>query len=114
VAAVAAHVAAGGSVVWLAGGPLSVALPARLSARTAACVSAASAGLVAFFASPVSRGSLLAASLAAGRSLPVFAFPVGFCGSLLPSLGAGSWVPVSGSGCWAGAFRWASSAPHLF
>jgi hypothetical protein len=114
VAAVAAHAAAGGAVSWLAGGPLSVALPARLAARTSAVVSAASAGLVVFFASPSSRGSFLAASLAASRSLPVLSFPVGFPGAALPSLGAGSWVPVGGSGVWASAFRWVPSQSDFF
>ncbi|BBL77541.1 hypothetical protein [Methylomagnum ishizawai] len=114
VSAVAAVAAAGGSVVWWAGGPASVPLAARLAARSAAVVGAASSGCVVFFGSPCSRGSLLAASLAAGRSLPVVAFPVGFPGSALPSLGAGSWVPCSRGGVWASAWSWVPAQAGLF
>jgi hypothetical protein len=104
--AVGRFAATGGAVVWWAGGPASVPLPARLAARTSAVVTQASTGLVVFFASSVSRGSFLAASLAMGRGLPVFAFPIGFPGRLLPSIGPGSWVSFSGPGVWSGAFRW--------
>lgn len=114
VSAVLAFAAAGGSVSWWAGGGPAVALVPRLAARTSACVSAASAGLVCFFASTSSRGSLLAASLAVGRGLPVLAFPVGFPGSSLPPLGAGSWLPVGGSGVWASAWRWVPAQAALF
>jgi hypothetical protein len=114
VSAVEAFAAAGGSVAWWAGGPSSVPLSARLAARTRAVVAQASAGCVVFFASPLSRGSLLAARCAVSRGLPVFAFPVGFAGRLLPSLGAGAWVPVSGSGVWAEAFRWVSGQMGIF
>jgi len=114
VGAVSSFAAAGGSVSWWAGGAASVALPARLSARTGAVVAAASVSAVLFFSSPASVGSLLAARLAAERGLPVFAFPCGFCGSLLPSLGAGSWVCVGGSGVWSLSFRWVSSQVFLF
>lgn len=114
VSAVSAFAAAGGSVSWWSGGGSSVALPARLSARTAAVVGAASVSCVVFFSSPSSRGSLLAASLAVGRGLPVFAFPCGFSGSALPSLGCGSWVAVGGSGVWSGAWRWSSSCFYVF
>jgi hypothetical protein len=106
--------AAGGAVVWWAGGLAAVPLVSRLSARTAAVVGAASAGAVLFFSSPASRGSALAGRLAVGRGLPVFAFPVGFPGSALPSLGPGSWVPVSGPGVWASAFRWVPGQAGLF
>jgi hypothetical protein len=111
---VAEFLFAGGSVAWWAGGGPSVPLPARLAARTRAVVAQASAGCVVFFGSPSSRGSLLAARCAADRGLPVFAFPVGFAGSLLPSLGAGSWVPVSGVGAWSSAWRWAPSSLRIF
>lgn len=112
--AVGRFAASGGTVAWLAGGPLSVPLPVRLAARTRAVVAQASAGCVVFFASPASRGSRLAASLAAARGLPVFGFPLGFPGRLLPPLGAGAWSPfTAGSGVWAGAWVW-SKAPDLF
>ncbi len=114
VSAVSGFAAAGGSVSWWSGGGSSVALPVRLSARTSAVVAAASVSCVVFFSSPASVGSLLACRLAVGRGLPVFAFPCGFAGSLLPSLGAGSWVCVGGSGVWAGSFRWVSSQCFLF
>lgn len=113
VAAVCAFAQAGGAVRWWAGGPAGVPLAQRLRARTCAVALAGSA-LVVFFGSPASRGSLLAASLAASRGLPVLAFAVGFAGALLPPLGAGRWVPVSGSGVWAAAWRWAPDQTHLF
>jgi hypothetical protein len=112
--AVADFAAVGGAVSWLAGGSLSVPLPARLAARTSAVVAQASAGCVLFFASPSSRGSALAGRLAVGRGLPVFAFPVGFPGSALPSLGAGAWVPFDGSGCWASSWLWIQSQLTVF
>jgi predicted Rossmann fold nucleotide-binding protein DprA/Smf involved in DNA uptake len=106
VSAVRAFAAAGGAVVWWAGGGPAVPLRARLATRTRAVVAEASAGLVVFFASPVSRGSVLAAQLAAARGLPVVAFPLGFAPAPLPLLGCGSWVPAGGSGGWAGAWVW--------
>lgn len=109
VAAVSAFAGAGGSVQWWAGGSVFVPLRARLSKRTSAVVAAANAGLLVFFGSPSSRGSLLACQRAVARSLPVVAFPVGFCGSLLPSLGLGSWVAVGGVGVWFSAFLWVSA-----
>lgn len=114
VSAVAGFAAQGGAVSWLAGGPLSVALPARLASRTSAVVGAASVGLVVFFASPGSRGSALAARLAVGRGLSVFAFACDFQASLLPPLGAGAWVPVCGAGAWSSAFRWVPGQAGLF
>jgi hypothetical protein len=113
VAAVSAFAAAGGSVSWWAGGGASVPLSTRLSARTGAVVGSASVSAVVFFASPGSRGSLLAASLTVGRGLPVFAFACDFCPSLLPSLGAGSWVSAGGVGVWADAFFWSSDQFYL-
>ena len=113
VSAVAAHVRSGGSVRWWAGGGLGVPLGVRLANRTRAVVAEASAGCVVFFATPLSQGSALAASLAAGRGMPVFAFPVGFPGRLLPAIGPGQWAPFDeGAGPWAGAFRWVP-APGL-
>lgn len=114
VSAVSAFAAAGGCVAWWAGGPASVPLRSRLAARTQAVIGTASVSAVVFFASPSSRGSLLACRLAAARGLPVFAFPCGFAGSALPSLGAGAWVPVGGSGVWSAAFRWASGQAAVF
>lgn len=99
----------GGVVSWLAGGSLSVPLPARLASRTRAVVASASVAACVFFSSPSSRGSFLAASVAASHGLPVFAFACGFCPSLLPSLGLGSWLPVR-SGFAVGGFEW-SPAP---
>jgi hypothetical protein len=69
-------------------------------------VAAASSGVVAFFASPASRGSALACRSAAGQGLPVLAFPLGFPGGALPALGAGAWSPAGGAGPWSGAWRW--------
>jgi hypothetical protein len=83
-----------------------VPLRARLAARTRAVVAKASVGLVVFFGSPASRGSALAAQLAAARGLPVVAFPLGLVPAQLPLLGYGSWVPAGGSGVWAGAWVW--------
>ena len=97
---------AGGSVVWWSGGHGGRPLRFRLAARTRAVVSAATAGLVVFLASPRSRGSLLAARLAVGRGLPVVAFPLALSPSALPSLGAGRWVASGASGLWASAWRW--------
>lgn len=113
VAPVSAVAAQGGSVVWWAGGGCSVPLAARLAARTRAVVSAASSGVVAFFASPASRGSALACRFAAGHALPVVAFPLGFPGGALPVLGAGAWAPVSGAGVWAAAWRWVPAQQGL-
>jgi len=114
VSAVSAFASAGGSIVWWAGGGSSVALHARLSARTNAVVASASVSAVVFFAYPNSRGSLLACRLSVKRGLPVFAFPYNFSGSALPSLGCGSWVRVGGSGVWSSAWRWSSSQLSLF
>jgi hypothetical protein len=110
VAAVSSFAGAGGSVQWWAGGPASVALRVRLAARTRAVVAAAGAGLVVFFASPSSRGSLLACRYAVSCGLPVVAFPVWFPVSKLPSLGAGSWVPLAGYG----GFKWVANQVNLF
>ena len=105
VAAVSAFAAGGGSVSWWAGGPASVPLSARLAARTQAVVSSASAGLVVFLAEPGSRGSLLAASRAVSRGLPVVAFPL-FPATRLPLLGIGAWVPAGASSPWRFGWRW--------
>lgn len=103
---VARFMLAGGSVSWWAGGP-SVPLRSRLAARTRAVVAEASAGLVVFFGSPDSRGSLLAARCAVSRGLPVVAFSVGFPAADLPAIGAGAWIPCNRPGVWSVGFRWA-------
>jgi hypothetical protein len=103
----------GGWVRWWSGGQRGL-LRVRLAARTSAVVSAATAGLVLFPASPSARGSWLAAKLAVSRGLPVVAFPLGFSPSLLPALGAGRWVAVGAPGVWASAWRWVHGQENLF
>jgi hypothetical protein len=110
VAQVSAFAAAGGSVQWWAGGPASAPLRSRLADRTRAVIGSANAGLVVFFGSPSSRGSLLACRCAVAKGLPVLAFPVGFYGSKLPALGAGFWVPA---GQFSGYF-WAKNQHEIF
>lgn len=85
-----AAASAGARVAWLAGGPLSVHLPARLAARTASAASLASAGVVFSAGGPLGPGSSLAVSCLVSRSCPVWLFS--------PSPGAvrnlaGVWVP---------------------
>jgi hypothetical protein len=109
-AAVQAFAAAGGSVSWWAGGPASVQLRSRLAGRTRAVIGAADAGLVAFFGSPSSRGSLFACRCALSRGLPVVVFPVGFSAAELPSLGLGSWVPCDAFG----GFEWVKNQAEIF
>jgi hypothetical protein len=106
VPAVAKALFAGAQVSWWAGGGPSLTLPARLVARTVAVVSAASAGVVVFFASPRSRGSALVVRLAVARGVPVVAFALGVAPMRLPVVGAGCWVACSSAGVWAGAQRW--------
>lgn len=110
VSAVAAAGSRGASVRWWAGGPASAPLLSRLSARTLAFVSFLASrpgsSLVCFVSSRASRGTLLGACAAARRGVPVFFFPVGFPGGLLPPLGpGGSWVPCRLAGQ-SGFFRW--------
>jgi hypothetical protein len=102
----------GGWVGWWSGGQRGL-LRVRLAARTRAVVSAATAGLVVFPASPSARGSWLAARLAVGRGLPVVAFPLGFSPSQLPTLGSGRWVAVGVPGVWASAWRWLRGQENL-
>jgi len=82
----------GGSVTWLAGGSVSLPLWVRLANRTKQVINSANAGLLVFFSSSRSRGSLLACRCAISRGIPVVAFPIGFSGSELPVLGSGNWV----------------------
>lgn len=100
----------GGSVRWWAGGPVSTPLWVRLADRTRAVVGQASAGLVVFFVSPHSRGSLLACRCALQRGLPVLALPVGFSAQKLPILGAGYWVPAGAFG----GYLWAEKQQDIF
>lgn len=92
--------ARGGVVLWSAGGGPSVPLRRRLSARSAAVVGAASAGVLLFPGPVLGPGSSLVLSLAASRSLPVFSFggavppggvPCSFggvpCSAVLPARG---------------------------
>ena len=115
VSGVSVWASAGGSVSWWAGGGASVPLSARLSSRTRAVVSAASSGVVAFFSSPGSVGSLLACREAGRRSLPVVAFACGFAGAP-ESLGSGEWSPVSFlvEGGSVPAFQWVPAQQGLF
>lgn len=90
--AVFSFISSGGSVAWWAGGAASVPLRSRLANRTRSVIASADSGLIVFFSSPGSRGSVLACRCAVKKGLPVLAFPVGFSGKKLPDLGAGSWV----------------------
>lgn len=100
VSVVSAAEAAGASVLWWSGGRSSLPLRARLVRRSCSLVSAVASApsplLCVFLASPSSRGSLIAARLAVSAGVRVVAFPCGFSGSLLPSLGSGSWSPRRG------------------
>lgn len=100
--AVFSFAGSGGSVTWWAGGAASVPLRVRLANRTRAVIASADAGLLVFFSSPSSRGSVLACRCAVKKGLPVLAFPVGFSGQKLPNLGAGSWVKTGQFG----GFQW--------
>jgi hypothetical protein len=87
--------AAGASVSWWAGGGPSVPLRARLAARSVAAASMP--GLMQkcwVVSSPSSRGSLLSASVAVGRGVPVLFLCAGFAPALLSPLPglSGSWV----------------------
>jgi len=112
VSAVARFSAKGGEVAWWSGGPPSLPLAARLSARTQAVAGAATA-LVAFFGSSAARGTRLACRVAVSRGVPVVVYPLGFPGTTLPSVGAGRWVPLSSQGLWSGAWTWEESQAVL-
>lgn len=95
--AVAAAAALGCPVSWLAGGPLSIPLRARLVRRARAAVAAADLAAVLVLSSPASRGSLLAGAAAAALGLPVFVLAAGFPAAAVPALPgqAGAWSPSS-------------------
>ncbi len=87
-ASVAAAHARGASVHWLAGGPLALALPARLAARSRA-LAQTSSGCVVAVSSRTSPGSFLLAGSVAARGLPVVALACGFPWYCLPPLAPG-------------------------
>lgn len=89
---VALHLKAGGPVRYLAGGPLSMSLQARLVCRTGAVASAASAGAVVAFTAGPCTGSRALAVHVAHRGLPVFAVSFGVPLADLP--------PLSTQGFW--------------
>lgn len=103
----------GSRVSWLAGGPRTVPLVARLTRRTAAVADACTCGAAVFFQGPGSRGSQLLARLVAAKGLPVVAFAVGFPPSQLPALGPGEWLPM-GSFPGATAALWGPHQRRLF
>lgn len=114
VSAVSRAAAGGSRVSFWAGGDAGVPMRSRLALRTHAVVSAASAGAVLFFSSPVSRGTLLAGRLAAARVLPVVAFALDFDAAQLPLLGVGRWVSCGTTSVWSKAWKWEASQIRLF
>lgn len=81
-----------------------------LKARSRASVRSVLNGgaVVAFFAKSQSWGTYGTCRFALTLDIPVFAFPCGFGGSMLPKLGPGRWLRVS-SGILEGAYLW---VPH--
>jgi len=109
VVAVRAAVRAGATFQPWAGGSASVALSARLSARTLAVARACTAGAVVFL-SPASRGALILARAVAHRGLPVIAFPL--LGAKLPVLASGcQWSPAASTGFWSAGFIYLPNNP---
>ena len=100
----------GGYVEWLAGGSLSVLPWVRLANRTKQVVNSANAGLLVFFGSPRSRGSLLACRCAISRGIPIVAFPMGFSSTELPNLGVGYWVKNTNNK----GYLWARNQQDIF
>ena len=84
----AAH-ARGASVHWLAGGPVALALAARLAARSRALALASPAGCLVALSSRSSPGSLVLAGAVAARRGPVAALACGFPWYCLPPLAPG-------------------------
>lgn len=85
-----AAAAAGASVFWLAGGPLSVPLRGRLAGRSAAAASLAGGGVCFSAGGRLGPGSSLALSLLASRGRPVWCFAPS-APAPVPCV-AGSWV----------------------
>lgn len=90
------------NVKWLAGGPLTVPLKARLSSRTRAVIESVDTAVVLFFSSSRSVGTSLAGVSAVQRGLKVIGFGYGS----LPSLGSGVWVESGKPGVWGLARVW--------
>jgi hypothetical protein len=85
-----AAASAGASVVWLAGGPLSVPLRSRLAARSVSAASLAAGGVVFSAGGVLGPGSSLAVFSLVSRGCPVWLFSP----SPAPVRGlAGSWRP---------------------
>jgi hypothetical protein len=85
-----AAASAGASVVWLAGGPLSLPLRARLAGRSASAAALASGGVVFSSGGALGPGSSLAVACLVSRRCPVWLFSP----SPAPVRGlAGAWVP---------------------
>lgn len=85
--------ASGASVQFLAGGPLSFPLKARLIRRSLAALSGCSAAVF-FLSHPRSSGSLNVAAAAVKNNIPVYAFPFGFVGMPAPLRSLpGGWQP---------------------
>lgn len=102
---------AGASVSFLAGGPLSIPLRARLLRRSVAALRGCSFAVF-FLAHPARSGSLNVAAQAVSAHIPVFVFPLSFSGQPAPLRAqAGVWLSSSFSGfpC----LQW-SSGPRLF
>ena len=117
VAAVCRAARAGASVLWCCGSSPRSPFRARVFSRALRLVSFVGAGapgscLVAFLASPSSRGSLRSCLLAARAGVPVLAV-CAFPGPPPPLRSAGLWVPVpclplpSGVSAW----RWCVVSP---
>jgi len=114
VGGVRAAAAAGATVYWLAGGPLTLRLVTRLAQRSRKMVASLSpggrdahSGIVGWVTSPPpgSPGSWGTVRFAAACGLRVVVFNVGWPASAAPSLGAGRWI-TAGTGLWAGALLW--------
>ncbi|MHB8132893.1 MAG: hypothetical protein ACYDH1_01605 [Anaerolineaceae bacterium] len=95
---VAAAQELGASVSFLAGGPLSVPLRARLLRRSIAALRGSSFAVF-FLSQSASAGSLNTAAQAATLGIPVYVFPLGFAGQpvALRHL-PGAWRPASFAG----------------
>ncbi len=109
----------GSAVHWWAGGPPSVPLNQRLALRSVSMVrhlsSSPPAALMCFLSSPRSRGSLIAARLAARLGVSVFAFCLGISPLQLPCLRrGGSWSFVEIAGVQAAQWQPADRSCNLF